>query len=72
MSGAMSSHDLRSATQKLVIEHVQPALDGGSYAVKHVLGDVCRVSADIYRDGHDLLAARVKLSAAPVTVPMGQ
>ena len=47
-------------TEQLVIEHVQPVVDGGRYAVKCVLGDVCGVSADIYRDGHDLLAACVR------------
>jgi starch synthase (maltosyl-transferring) len=59
----MSTEDLGSATTKLVIEHVQPSLDGGRYAVKHVVGDTCRVGADIYRDGHDLLAARVRYKA---------
>ncbi len=43
----------------LVIENVTPQIDCGCYPVKRVLGDSCRVGADIYKDGHDLLAARI-------------
>ena len=45
---------------RLVIENVTPAVDGGRFAVKRVVGDVLRVEADIFRDGHDLLGARVR------------
>lgn len=44
----------------VVIENVQPLLDGGRYPVKRLTGDDLRVSADIFRDGHDLLTARLK------------
>ncbi|MGH7623619.1 MAG: maltotransferase domain-containing protein, partial [Gemmatimonadaceae bacterium] len=37
-----------------------PELDGGRYAVKRVVGDTIEVRADILKDGHDLLAARVR------------
>jgi starch synthase (maltosyl-transferring) len=42
-----------------VIENVTPAIDGGRYPVKRVVGDLCRVEADIFKDGHGLLAARI-------------
>jgi starch synthase (maltosyl-transferring) len=42
----------------IVFEHVYPTLDGGRHAIKRTLGDTCHVSADIFREGHDLLAAR--------------
>ncbi len=45
---------------RVVIERVAPELDGGRYAVKRVVGDTVQVSADILKDGHDLLAARVR------------
>ena len=47
----------------LAIERVSPALDGGRFAVKRVIGDAFEVSADIFKDGHDQLAARVRYRA---------
>ncbi len=43
----------------IVFEHISPTLEGGRYPVKRTLGDTCRVSADILKEGHDLLAAQV-------------
>ncbi len=45
---------------RVVIERVAPELDGGRYAVKRVVGDTVAVSADILKDGHDILAACVR------------
>ena len=44
----------------LTIEQVTPRVVGGRYAPKRVVGDLCQVSAAIFRDGHDLLGARVR------------
>src|SRR5438094_2542818 len=44
--------------EHLTIECVAPELDGGRHAVKRVLGDTVWVSTDIFKEGHDLLAAR--------------
>ena len=44
---------------RLVIESVEPVVDGGRHPVKRVRGDVVQVGADIYKDGHDMVAARV-------------
>jgi starch synthase (maltosyl-transferring) len=44
---------------QLVIENVTPKLDGGRYPIKRVIGSVLEVSADIFKDGHDLIAARI-------------
>jgi len=52
--------DKSAPNRKLVIENVEPALDSGRFPAKMTVGDVCAVGADIYRDGHDLLKARVK------------
>jgi starch synthase (maltosyl-transferring) len=41
----------------VVIENVAPAVDGGRYAVKRVVGEVVEVSADIFKEGHDVLVA---------------
>jgi starch synthase (maltosyl-transferring) len=43
----------------IAIEDVQPELDGGQWPIKRVVGDTIQVSADIFKEGHDLLQARV-------------
>jgi starch synthase (maltosyl-transferring) len=43
----------------IAIEAVRPELDGGAWSIKRVVGDRVEVSADIFREGHDLLQARV-------------
>jgi len=47
---------------QLVVTGVGPSVDEGRYAVKRLAGDALRVGADIFKDGHDLLAARVLFS----------
>src|SRR4051812_20604418 len=44
---------------QVVIENVAPQLDGGRYPIKRVIGSVIEVSADIFKDGHDSIAARI-------------
>ena len=48
------------ALAPIVIEHVRPEIDAGRFPAKRVLGDACVVSADIFKEGHDQLAARVR------------
>ena len=48
------------APSPILIENVQPSIDDGRYAVKREIGDVLTVSADIFREGHDEIAAVVK------------
>src|SRR5205823_2520545 len=43
-----------------VIEHLQPLVDGGRYLVKRVAGDDLVVEADVFKDGHDVVAAVLK------------
>ena len=47
------------ASRRIVIERVQPELDCGRYAIKREVGDSVEVTADIFRDGHDAIAAAV-------------
>ncbi|HEV2106743.1 MAG TPA: maltotransferase domain-containing protein [Thermomicrobiales bacterium] len=42
------------------IEDVRPQIDCGRYPVKREVGDVLDVSADIFREGHDKIAAVVR------------
>src|SRR5689334_9932757 len=45
------------AGSRFFIEDVFPAVDGGRFPVKRVAGEPVEVWADIFRDGHDVLAA---------------
>jgi starch synthase (maltosyl-transferring) len=54
----------------IVIEHVEPEIDGGRYPVKREVGDRLVVSADIFKEGHDVLAAVVRYR--PATEPAWQ
>ncbi|KAA6129234.1 alpha-1,4-glucan--maltose-1-phosphate maltosyltransferase [Cupriavidus cauae] len=44
---------------RIAIENVAPACDNGRFAVRRVTGERVEVSADIWMDGHDKLAAVV-------------
>ncbi|HSU40094.1 MAG TPA: alpha-1,4-glucan--maltose-1-phosphate maltosyltransferase [Polyangiaceae bacterium] len=44
---------------RVVIEEITPAVDGGRYPVKVSAGGTLDVGANVFRDGHDLVAARV-------------
>jgi starch synthase (maltosyl-transferring) len=47
------------ALPRVAIEGIRPQINAGRYPIKRVLGESVEVEADIYKDGHDLLAARV-------------
>lgn len=44
---------------RVVIEAVSPELDGGRSAIKRVVGEEVRVEADIFSDGHEIIAAAI-------------
>ncbi|MBK9305498.1 MAG: alpha-1,4-glucan--maltose-1-phosphate maltosyltransferase [Nitrospira sp.] len=41
----------------IIIESVHPEVDGGRYPIKREVGDRLEVSADIFKEGHDVLTA---------------
>ncbi len=41
------------------IERVTPQLDGGRFPIKRIVGERVVVEADVFREGHDALAARL-------------
>jgi starch synthase (maltosyl-transferring) len=45
--------------RRVIIEAIQPSVDAGRYPAKRVLGDVVTVTAAIFSDGHDHVAARL-------------
>lgn len=44
---------------RVVIEAVKPEIDGGEYPIQRVTGERVVVEADIFADGHDVLAAHL-------------
>ena len=44
---------------RVVIENVQPQIDGGHYPAKFTIGESVKITADIFGDGHDHLRAQV-------------
>jgi starch synthase (maltosyl-transferring) len=48
-----------AALPRLVIETLTPQLDGGRYPIKRLLGKVVDIGVNIFKDGHDLIAAHI-------------
>jgi starch synthase (maltosyl-transferring) len=53
----LAPKDLRCT---VVIENVAPAVDGGRYPIKREAGDQVEVTADVFKEGHDVLAVFLK------------
>ncbi|MGA1843998.1 MAG: alpha-1,4-glucan--maltose-1-phosphate maltosyltransferase [bacterium] len=47
----------RDGRRRVVIERVTPQIDGGRFPLKRVTGERIMVSADVFADGHDDVAA---------------
>lgn len=45
--------------QRVIIENIQPDVDGGLYPAKRTIGESVEVTADIFCDGHDHLRAHM-------------
>ena len=39
---------------------MKPLIDGGKYPIKRVIGQDLTVEADVFKDGHDVVAAMLK------------
>ena len=55
-----SAEDARAAARPVVIEAVWPQIDAGRHPVKRIVGDRIEIQADIFREGHDAVAAVLK------------
>ena len=53
---------------RIRIEHPAPTIDCGRWPVKRTVGDTVHVSADIFRDGHEVLRAVVRWRAPGETI----
>jgi starch synthase (maltosyl-transferring) len=47
----------REERKRIVIEGVDPEIDGGRFPIKRIVGDRVVVEADIFADGHDVLSS---------------
>jgi len=54
--------------QTIIIEQVEPELDGGRYPIKRIAGETLEVTADIFKEGHDTINAilRYKISGEKI------
>ena len=50
---------IKSGQSRVIIENVQPQVDGGLYPAKRTVGEHVLVTADIFGDGHDHIRAQV-------------
>jgi starch synthase (maltosyl-transferring) len=55
MASAFSAS--QSAARRLFFEEIYPSIDGGRFPVKRIAGEDIEVWADIFRDGHEVIAA---------------
>jgi starch synthase (maltosyl-transferring) len=56
--------DPKDLRRTVVIENVVPAVDGGRHPIKREVGGTVDVSADIFKEGHEVLVAFVKYRRA--------
>ena len=56
--------DAAIAAPRLAIEHISPSVDGGRFPAKGVVGQSVTVEADVFGDGHEQIAARLRWQAA--------
>jgi len=51
--------ELVEGNKRIVIEGVNPEIDGGRFPAKSIIGDTVTIEADIFADGHDAISARL-------------
>ena len=59
------SSDVAADARRLVVERLQPAIDGGRFPIKRTVGETVSVSVDVFADGHDLVAGVLKYRHVP-------
>jgi starch synthase (maltosyl-transferring) len=76
MTASTSPSRTRSSRpyEQIVIDDVQPSIDGGRFPVKAVAGEVCVVEATVFRHGHDQIHAVLRVygpgGRPPMDVPL--
>ena len=49
----------REGAKRVVIENVEPEINCGRFPIKRIVGEMVRVEADVFGDGHDEVRARL-------------
>jgi starch synthase (maltosyl-transferring) len=49
--------EFSDSPRRVIIEGVQPEVDGGRFPIKRAVGESVEVEADIFTDGHDIISA---------------
>src|SRR6516225_9759492 len=50
---------MQEGRRRVIIESISPQVDCGRFPAKRTAGDLVRVEADVFTDGHDAIAASV-------------
>ncbi len=53
-----------AASSRIVVDNVMPSVDAGRFAAKRIIGEPISVEADVFADGHEVLAAELLWRAA--------
>jgi alpha-1,4-glucan:maltose-1-phosphate maltosyltransferase-like protein len=56
----VTDRSIEAPRRTVVIEAIEPSIDCGRYPVKREVGAVLEVSADIFKDGHEVLVAYLR------------
>lgn len=62
-SAAAIAAEAAAKQPRLIIANISPSVDAGAFAAKRIAGDDVRVEADIFADGHPLIAAELLFRA---------
>ncbi|HWH05938.1 MAG TPA: alpha-1,4-glucan--maltose-1-phosphate maltosyltransferase [Gaiellaceae bacterium] len=62
--GKVPTASTKQPPPRIQIQNVRPQVDCGRYPVKRTVGDSVEVTADVFKDGHDILRAVVKYRRA--------
>src|SRR5437762_12818750 len=68
-AASVSRPDDTRSLGRVIVEHVWPEIDGGRFPIKRTVGEHVTVSADVFADGHDLVAGAVKYRHVPAGPP---
>lgn len=60
--------DAGAGRRRVVVERLRPEIDGGRFAVKRTVGESVVVTADLFADGHDVLAGVLKYRRIPPVI----
>ena len=56
---AREARSVGNGRLRVIIENVEPEIDGGRFPVKRVVGERVTVEADAFADGHDVIVCRL-------------